>query len=1078
MSRFFIDRPIVAMVIAIIMTILGVVAYLGLPVAQYPDIVPPQIQVQTTYTGADAVTVQQSVAVPIEQQVSGVDNMSYMYSTNASNGQMTLNVNFGLGTDGDIDQVLTQLRVSQAQAQLPAEVQSYGVTVQKSLSAPLLVFSLYSPDDSRDALFLANYANINLNDALLRVPGIAQVTVFGAGQYAMRIWVQPDLLAGLGITVPEIIQAVQAQNKVNPAGQLGGQPVPPGQEFTYTVRAPGRLSTVQEFEDIVLRAKPDGSLVRVGDVARVELGGQFYNLAGRYGKKPAAVLLLYQLPGSNALEAAAGAKALLEEMRPTFPSGVDYKISLDTTLAVTEGMEEIQQTFVEALLLVILVVFVFLQGFRATLIPLLAVPVSLVSTFALFPLLGFSVNTISLFGLVLAIGLVVDDAIVVVEAVEGHIERGLSPRDAAIKAMEEVSGPVVAIALILASVFLPTVFIPGITGQMYQQFAVTIAVSVLFSAFNALTLSPALSALLLRPRREARGPLGAFFRGFNRVFGRAQTGYVAACHGLIRKLALAGVLFLALVLGAGFFGSRLPQSFLPEEDQGYFYVNMQLPEASSLQRTVAAAARAEEVLSALPGVQSVTTVAGFSLLSGVQNTYSAFFFVQMDPWSEREKPEERLGGAFFAAANRQLAGLPEAIAFAFPPPAIPGVGNAGGVTFVLEDRSSQGSAHLARQVRDFITAAQKRPELANVSTTALLQVPQIFVDVDRDKVLKQGVALSDVYQTLQAFMGGYFINYFNRFGRQWQVYVQAEGRFRNRMDKLGLFFVSNREGQHVPLTAVTAVKDITGPEFTMRYNLYEAAQINAIPATGVSNDQASAAMEEVFRETMPSGMGYDYMGMSYQEELARKGVSPVAVFSLSLLFVFLILAGLYESWSLPFSVLASTPIAVFGAFAGVWLRRLELPFFDNNLYAQIGLITLIGLAAKNAILIVEYAKLEYERGRSLLDATLEGSRLRLRPILMTSFAFILGVVPLAIATGSGAVSRQVLGTTVIAGMLASTAIGIFFIPVGFYLIERLTGRPPPGGGAGPGPAAPGEAGAGPATEAPPTGPDDGAGPRT
>jgi len=1036
-----------SMVISIIMVIVGGASIFALPTALFPNISDPQIQVKAMYPGADAVTLDQSVATPIEQQMSGVDNMEYMYSINPNNGGTQLTVDFDIKTDPNTDLVLTQMRQSQAASQLPAEVNAQGVTVQKSTAAPLMLFDLYSPDGRYDAQFLANYAYINLLSPLTRSYGIASVTIFGAGQYAMRFWVNPDQLAKLQITVPEIINAVKAQNTVNPSGQVGGEPVPPGQEFTLAVIAQGRLVTEDQFGQIVVRANPDGSIVRLKDVARVDLGAQYYNLLGRLDGKPAAIVAIYQLPGSNAIAAAKGAAKLMENAKKSFPPGLDYATALDTTLPVTEGINEIVHTLVEAIFLVIIVVFLFLQGWRATLIPLLAVPVSLIGTFAVFPLLGFSINTLSLFGLVLAIGLVVDDAIVVVEAIEHHIEHGLSPRDAAFKAMEEVSGPVVGIAVVLSAVFIPTAFIPGITGRLYQQFAVTIAVSVIISAFNALTLSPALGALLLRPKKEARGPLGKFFAWFNRVFGRATDGYVSWCGIMIRKMGLTLILLAGFTVLAGFLGSKLPKSFLPDEDQGYIFAALQLPNSSSLQRTSAAAQGVENILMKTPGIAHVTTVAGYNMLSSVQNTYSAFFWVTLKEWKERKAEDEQ----YWPIKIHLLTALREVApgtALAFPPPAIPGVGASGGATFILEDRTAKGLDFLRENQEKFMAEARKRPELATIFSTALPSVPQLSVNVDRDKVLKQGLSLSDVYQTLQAFMGGAFINFFNRFGRTWQVYVQAEGDFRTQAENVGRFYVRNNNGQMVPLSTVTSIQPRLGPEFTMHYNMYNCVQINGITKPGFSSEQAMRALEEVFAKTMPPEMGFDYMGMSFQEQKAQQGIPPAVIFGFSVLFVFLVLAALYESWTLPFSVLLSTPVAVFGAFAVLLARRVIglLVFHDyanlgleDNVYAQIGLVMLIGLAAKNAILIVEFAKLEFEKGKPLVDAALEGAKLRLRPILMTSFAFLLGCLPLWRASGAGAVSRQVMGTAVIGGMSAASGIAIFIIPALFYLVEKLGG---------------------------------------
>jgi HAE1 family hydrophobic/amphiphilic exporter-1 len=1031
MSKFFINRPIVAIVISILMVIGGIVAMLSLPTSQFPNIADPQIQVIGNYTGADSQTVAQSVATPIEQQMSGVDKMNYMYSLNSSNGQMTLTVDFDISTEASTDQILTQMRASQANSQLPSSVLNQGITVQKSTSAPLMLIDLTSPNGTYDNIFLANYATINLNDAITRVPGVASVSVFGAGQYAMRCWVNPDKLANLKITVPEIISAIQAQNNVNPAGQIGGNPAPPGQQFTYTVRAPGRLPSAEEFGEIIVRAKEGEGILRLKDVARVELGAQNYNMIGRLNGKPAALVAVYQAPGANAVATAAGVRALMQEAKTRFPQDLDYIVALDTTLSVTAGIKEIEHTLFEALVLVIIVVYIFLQGWRATLIPLLAVPVSLIGTFMIFPLLGFSINTLSLFGLVLAIGLVVDDAIVVVEAVEHHIEGGMTPHDATIRAMEEVGGPVVAIALILGAVFVPTAFIPGITGRLYQQFAVTIAVSVAFSAFNALTLSPALSAMLLRPKKEVRGPVGIFFRVFNRAFGRVTDGYVNTCKHLIHKAGFAFLLLLVFVLGAGFFGHKTPGGFLPDEDQGYMFGGLQLPNAASLQRTSDASAVVEKIMLNTPGVENVSSVIGYSMLSGVNTTYSSFFFISFKNWEDRKTPEESYNGIkrhLMGALSRVTSG----IAFAFPPPAIPGVGTSGGFTFILEDRSGSSIDFLAKNAEVFMAEARKRPELNGVMTTALFGVPQVGITVDQEKVLTQQVSLTSVYQTLQTFMGGSLVNYFNRFGRQWQVYVQAESNYRTSADNLGKFYVTNSNGQMVPLSTLTGNVPRSGPEFVMKYNQFQCVQINGSAAPGYSSAQSIAALEDVFKKTMPSQMGFDYLGMSYQEVKAAQGVKPAVVFGLSFFIVFLIMAAQYESWTLPLSVLLGVPIAVFGAFAALYLRRL-----DNNVYAQIGLVMLIGLSAKNAILIVEFAKAEYEGGKSLIDAALSGAKQRLRPILMTAFAFILGCVPLWLASGAGAISRQVLGTVVIGGMLAASLLAIFFIPVSFDVIERF-----------------------------------------
>jgi HAE1 family hydrophobic/amphiphilic exporter-1 len=1034
MGALFVRRPIIAIVIAIVTAIMGVVAMSKLPTAQYPEIVPPQIQVSTTYTGADAITIEQSVATPLEQQMNGVDYMIYMQSINSNDGTMTLKVTFDVETNINLDQVNTQNRVSQAESNLPPDVTQFGLTVKKATSNPLLLVSLYSPKGSYDALFLGNYATINVNDQLYRVPGVGQIVNYGTADYAMRIWVRPERLASLGLTVPELLNAIKQQNTVNPSGGIGTEPAPKGQEFTYTVRATGRLVTAEQFGNVVVRLNPDGSVVRLKDVSRIELGAQNYQQRARLNGKPACPIGIFQIPGANAVAVADGVKKRMAELKARFPDDLDYVIALDTTLPVTEGIKEIEHTLFEAIVLVIIVVFLFLQGWRATLIPLLAVPVSLVGTFIFFPMLGFSINTLSLFGLVLAIGLVVDDAIVVVEAVEHHIEHGLSPKDATLKAMEEVTAPVIGIALVLSAVFVPVAFMGGIQGRMNMQFAITIAVSVLISAFNALSLSPALSFLILKPRKESRGPLGKFFAWFNRVFARMTDGYVNVSRHLVHKMVVSLLILGGFVALCAVLGKRLPTGFLPDEDQGYFFVNVQLPDASSLQRTDLVCQKIEKILGETKGVRYITTAAGYSLLSSSSAPYTGFYFVSLTPWDERKTPELHVNG-IMQTVNRKLhEQVIEAVAFCFPPPTIQGLGTGGGFSIWIQDRTGGSVEFLNENLQKFLDAARKRPELANVNSVWRANVPQIYADIDRDKVLKQGIAVGDVYQTLQAFLGGIYVNQFNRFGRQWKVFLQAESAGRVKPEDINQFYVRNNDGTMVPLSSVVTTRDIAGPEFTNRFNLFRAAQVTGMPAPGYSSGQATQALQEVASQVLPREMGYDWADMSYQE--VKAAGAGAKVFIMSIVFVFLILAALYESWSLPFGVLLSVPVAVFGAFAGLLLRK-----FDLDVYGQVGLVMLIGLAAKNAILIIEFAVLQQkEKGMGLVDAALEGAKLRLRPILMTSFAFILGCVPLYTASGSGAASRRILGTVVIAGMLAATGLAIFIIPSLFVLVEKLAGK--------------------------------------
>lgn len=1033
MAHFFIRRPIVAMVISILIVLVGIAALLRLPVEQYPQIAPPNIQVTATYPGASAQGVEQSVATPIEQQVNGVDNMLYMKSLNSSDGRMSLNVTFKVGTDLDVANTLTQNRVAQAQSRLPQEVVQQGLTVKKVNPSILMLISLFSPKSTYDDLFLNNYALLNVKDALLRVKGISQVDLAGGAEYGMRIWLQPDKLAKLQLTSGDVIAAVRQQNIQAPAGQIGASPSKPDQQLTYTVLAPGKFSTPEEFGEILVRATEDGRQVRVKDVARVELGGEFYKSFGALNGKPAGVLLIYLLPGANQIESAKGVYATMDQLKRYFPDDVEYAISYDTTPAVQASIHGIVQTLLEAIVLVVMVVFLFLQNVRATFIPLLTVPVSLLGTFAVFPLLGFSVNTLSLFGMVLAIGIVVDDAIVVVEAVMHHIEHGMSPRDATVQAMHEVSGPVIGIGMILAAVFIPVAFLGGLVGQLYKQFALTIAIAVILSAFNALTLSPALSALLLKPHAQSRGWLGRIFGGFNRGFEAATNQYVRVAGMLARRAVLSLVLVGLVAVGAGGLARIIPAGFVPDEDQGVLMVNVQLPNGASLERTRRVCGQVDALLATTPGVERFNVIGGMSFLSGTFTPNCASYFVRLRDWKERKTPETSLQGVLRRLGG-QLMAIPDCVAFPFTPPALPGFGAAGGFSFVLQDISGTlSAAELGEQVLRFLAEARKRPELSGLFSVFDPRSPQIQLEVDREKASKLGVPITDVFSTLQASLGGAYVNDFNRFGRLYRVFVQAEAEYRQQPEDIGHFYVrSAASGEMIPLSTLVRVKPVSGAEMTTRYNLARSADISGRAAPGFSTAQAMKALEEVAVQVLPREMSYDFTGLSYQEKNAP---NPLPTFLLAVVFVFLLLAALYESWSLPWSVLLGTPLVALGAFFGVWLRGM-----DNNVFVQVGLVMLIGLAAKNAILIVEFARMKRKEGATPFEAAHEAARLRFRPILMTAFAFIMGVVPLMIASGSGANSRQVMGTAVFWGMLIATLAGVFVIPALYVWVEQFSGR--------------------------------------
>ncbi|MCU1232154.1 MAG: transporter, hydrophobe/amphiphile efflux family [Candidatus Solibacter sp.] len=1035
MARFFIDRPVFAMVIAIVIVILGAVAIPGLPISAYPQVVPPAVQITATFLGGNAQDLEKTVSQPIEEQLVGLDGMLYYQSTSANNGQLIITVTFKLGTNPDIATVQTQNRVNVALPRLPPEVQRQGVVVKKVSSAFLMAVSLVATDPRYDALFLTNYAQINLVNQIGSLAGVGESRLSSQQVYSMRVWLNPDKMTKLGITATDVSNAVQAQNRQNPAGAIGQAPSPRGTDFQYAVTAPGRLTDPNEFADIVVRAQPDASLVRVRDIGRVELGAQTYSGYSRLNGKPSANVIVYLAPGANAVETADAVIKYMESVKSSFPKGVGYVVPYNSTMFVRAAIKDVLITLLEAIGLVILVVFVFLQNWRATLIPLLTVPVAVIGTFAVFPLLGFSINITSMFGLVLAIGIVVDDAIVVVEAVQRHIDDGMKPAEATARAMSEVSAPVVAIAFILAAVFIPVAFIGGISGEIYKQFALTIAVSVLLSAFSALSLSPALSALLLRPHGKSKSwiskQLSKPFDWFNSTFEWTTNRYLTVVTMFMRRTALP-VLILLLVAGlaVGLF-KRLPVGFLPSEDQGAFFVSMRLPDGASTERADLAAQKIEKVISKLPGVDKYFVLGGLDIATGTSNSNVATVIATLKPWEERTSKETQLD-AILGAAQRGFAGVPEAFTFGFGLPPILGLSPTGGFQFMLEDRAGGDIATLARAADTLTAAARKRPELANVISTFRPSVPGYSIDMDTDKLQTLGISLTDAYNTLQTFLGGLYVNDFNQFGHTWQVLLQAEPEFRDQPSSIGRYYVRNSSGGMVPMSTLATITPSGGPDVVYRYNRFRAIQLLGGPAPGYSSGQATAAMEEL-AAGLPQGFGFEWTGTTYQEKQAQGNEG--AIFGFAAVLVFLFLSALYESWSIPFAVLFALPLGMFGALLGVYLRS-----YPYDIYTQIGIVTLIGLAAKNAILIVEFAKDSHEHGKSIRDAALEAAHLRLRPILMTSFAFILGVLPLVLASGASSGARRSLGTAVFSGMLSATLLAIFIVPVLYLIIESWVER--------------------------------------
>ena len=1033
MLNFFIQRPVFSSVIALLMVVVGTLAAFRLPIAQYPQVVPPQVTISATFPGANAAVVEQSVAAPIEQQVNGAQDMLYMDSKSGNDGSYTLTVTFDVGTDKNIDAVEVQNRYAIAQSQIPSDVIRSGVTVRKSSTDFLEVVALTSPQHSYDTVFLSNYALLNLYDALGRVPGVGQVRIFGERDYSMRIWLDPGRMERLGMTASDIANTVREQNVIVPAGSFGLPPAPHGQQLQYTVFVKGRLAEVSEFENMILRESANGQVVRLKDVARVELSAADYTQTGFNDANPAALIGIYLQADANALKVAKQVKQVLDAQAQLFPADLTYTIPYTTTPFVTESLKEVVKTLLIAFALVVIVVYLFLQSWRATLIPILVVPISLIGTFGAFAALGFSINTLTLFGLVLAIGIVVDDAIVVVEAVQQRLDSSdMTPMQAAKSAMADVGGPVIAIALVLAAVFVPVAFLGGLTGQLYKQFALTLAVSVILSAICALTFTPAMSALLLRRVEEHRqtGRLGRFFAAFNRLFDRSRDGYVRSVGVMQRHATMVVLTFGALlVVVYGLIATR-PTGLVPAEDQGTCLAVLSLAAPASLERTDAAMMQLMRVAVETPGVEGVVSINGYNVLTNMTTSYNGTAFIRFKPWAQR-KTREQMADALVRTLNARLnARITDANVFVFNQPPIRGLSTAGGFTFVLQNRSSADTAAFSQVLQGLLAQARKRPEIGFVYAAFDNKVPQIEIEVDRDKVKSVGVPLSDVFFTLQTLLGSYYINDFNLFGRTYKVEAQADAAQRTQPGDVNQFYVRSDTGTMVPLGTLVTPRPLNGPQYFERYNVYSAATINGVNAAGYSSGQAIAAMEQLAR-ALPPGYTYEWSEATYQEK--KTGGQTGFIFAVSLLFVLLVLAALYESWAMPIAILLVIPFGVLGAFLGLLLRHM-----DNNVYTQIGLIMLVGLAAKNAILIVEFARLKRAQGESIEQAALDGAQLRLRPILMTSFAFILGSVPLAVASGAGAAARQALGTGVVFGMLMATLVGVFFIPVFYVLLQRLS----------------------------------------
>ncbi len=1028
MAKFFIHRPVFAIVISLLILIAGGISLMSLPVAQYPQISPPTVEVEINYPGANAQTVEESIATNVEAEVNGAENMIYMSSKSSSDGRYVLTCTFKVGTNLDLANVDINNRVNKATAKLPPEAINYGISVKKKSPDILLAISIYSPDSTFDDTFLSNYTSINLVDPIARSPGVGSTMIVGQRDYAMRFWVRPDKLAKLGLTGSDLANVIGEQNLVAPAGQVGQPPAAPNTQFQYTVNVKGRLATPAEFENIIIRTEPDGSILRMKDVSRAELSGKSYTSFGRRNGIPATLLIIYQLPGANAIQTADTIRKLLKEAEKNFPPGLKYDISLDTTKFVKVAIDEVFHALRDAILLVLVVVFVFLGNLRATFIPMLAVPVSLVGTFGAFAILGFSINTLTMLAVVLAVGIVVDDAIVVVEAVEHHIEHGLTPLQATEKAMDEVSGPVMAIGLVLCAVFVPVSFMGGIVGQLYKQFAITISISVILSVIVALTLTPALCRMILKPRRQMRGPVGGFLRLFNKGFDKTTTGYLGGVGFFLRRVAIALGCLAVLWLAAGRLMMKIPTGFVPNEDQGYFFTVFNLPDGASMERTDQLMRRAEADLKPVPGIAEVLTLGGLNLLTNAYTSNNASLIVILKPWDERKHAEEQLP-AILAAARKTFTAYPEAISLVFPPPPINGLGNASGFVFELQDKSGRTPQELASVKDKFMADLAKRSEVTGIYSAYSTSIPQIKLDIDRDKVRTLGIPINDVFRGLQIYLGGLQVNDFNLFGRTYKVMLQAEQDFRKSPESIDDIYIRSRDNAMVPMSTISTIGMTTGPDILQRYNMFRSAEINGANAPGKSTGEALKVVEDVADKELPQGYGYEWTSIAYQEKQAGGTQGPI--FAMAMVFVFLVLAAQYESWAVPFSVLFGLPICVLGALIGVKLRGLE-----NNIYVQIGIVALIGLAAKNAILIVEFAKEYHERrGMGLAESAREGARLRFRPIMMTALAFILGVLPLVLARGAGAAARGSIGIAVFTGMLLASSVGLFFIPMLYLVIQ-------------------------------------------